>query len=174
MLVLGVAILLAVVAFGRVDRGGDGDGQTAGALLVRGADGWRYTGGTEQMVAVTLDRVIDGDTIDVRPFGGGVLRVRLFGANAPERTEPCGGQATAALLALAGNAVRLLPDQRLEDDAGRQLRYVFTAAGESIDAALIETGFATAWRADGALRDQLLALEEEAREADRGCLWSDG
>ena len=201
MLVLGVAILLAVATFSQVDRGDDsgGDatgavvatpvltaspqrtatdpadgGEAAGALLVRGEDGWRYAGAAELMVAVTLDRVIDGDTIDVRPFGGGVLRVRLIGVSAPERGERCADEATALLATLAGETMRLLPDQRLEDDFGRQLRYAFTAAGASIDAALIESGLATAWRADGALRAPLVAIEAEARDAGRGCLWSGG
>ena len=61
--------------------------------------------------AVALDRgtvisgpahVIDGDTIDVAGF-----RVRLHGVAAPERSEPGGAEATAALRqVIAGQVVR--------------------------------------------------------------------
>ena len=54
------------------------------------------------------------------------------------------------------------------------MRYAFTLDGRSIEAALIDDGLATAWRQDGAFREQLLAIEDDARDADRGCLWSDG
>ena len=33
---------------------------------------------------------------------------------------------------------------------------------------------AEAWRQDGAFRDQLVELEDEARDAGTGCLWSGG
>jgi endonuclease YncB( thermonuclease family) len=37
-----------------------------------------------ETVRVTVERVIDGDTLHVRLFGGEELRVRLFGASIPE------------------------------------------------------------------------------------------
>ncbi len=118
--------------------------------------------------------MIDGDTIDVTLFSGERLRVRLFGADAPETGAACAGEATARLRQLAAGELLLLPDERLQDSGGRQLRYAFTLDGRSIEAALIDEGLATAWRRDGALREQLIAIEDEARDADRGCLWSDG
>jgi endonuclease YncB( thermonuclease family) len=40
-----------------------------------------------------------------------------------------------------------------------------------VDETLIREGLAVAWRGDGAMRDELIALEAEARAARRGCLW---
>ena len=73
---------------------------------------------------------------------------------------------------LAGRTVVLVPDARLQDPGGRELRYVFTSEGRSLDATLVAEGLATAWRSDGVLRDRLVAIEEEARRARRGCLWA--
>lgn len=117
-----------------------------------------------------VDRVIDGDTLVIR-VGETTERVRVFGLDAPERDERCGTEATEALRRAAGSEVRLLPDDRLEDRYGRELRYLFTSDGSSIDAQLIAAGAAEAWREDGAYRDTLTLLEAEAREAGAGCLW---
>lgn len=124
------------------------------------------------LTLVDVREVLDGDTLDV-DAGGVRLRVRLFGVDAPEIGEPCAAEAAARLAALAGDAVRLRADVRQEDRFGRELRYVYTADGGSIDATLIAEGLAVAWRDDGALRDDLVALEQEARAARRGCLWED-
>jgi hypothetical protein len=36
---------------------------------------------------------------------------------------------------------------------------------------MISAGMALAWTQDGALRDPLVALEAQARDLRRGCLW---
>ena len=113
--------------------------------------------------------VIDGDTISVAG-----REVRIFGIDAPERGERCAEAATAHLTALTAGGVQLLADERLQDPFSRELRYLFTPAGLSIDAVMIEEGLAQAWRKDGALRDVLVATEDDARSARRGCLWADG
>jgi endonuclease YncB( thermonuclease family) len=167
MLTLGLMIFIAGFAVAQLRGDGDDD------RPLRQLDGgWRYAQ-YETLVLVTVERVIDGDTLDVLSLQT-PLRVRMFGVNASEPGERCAGAATARLTALAAGAVRLLPDERLEDDGGRQLRYLFTRDGTSIDAALITEGVARAWRTDGALRDQLVELEDEARRERRGCLWAQG
>ncbi|MDA0352368.1 MAG: thermonuclease family protein [Chloroflexi bacterium] len=122
-------------------------------------------------VPVQVAEIVDGDTLHVVAVDGTELTVRLFGVDTPERGEACYAEATARLAALAGSEVLLLPDVRLEDRGGRALRYVFTAEGASIDAALVDEGLAVAWRDDGAYRDQIVALEDTARSAGTGCLW---
>lgn len=124
----------------------------------------------ERLERVAVERVVDGDTLIVDSHGARV-RVRVFGIAAPETTEPCGPEATEALRRLAGSQVLLLGDQRLEDEYGRSLRYIFTPDGASIDAALVTAGAVEAWHDDGAYRNQLRALESAARAAKRGCLW---
>ena len=122
--------------------------------------------------AEVLD-VIDGDTIDVR-VGGRRERIRYFGVDTPERGDRCYNEATERNEALAGDTVRLLPDVRERDPNDRLLRYVFTEEGASVEARLIAEGLGAAWRADGAYRDELVALETAARAADAGCLWGEG
>lgn len=127
----------------------------------------------ESLVRVAVVQVIDGDTLDVRTFDGGLMRVRLFGIDAPERGERCAGEATLRLRQLAADEVYLLPDERQRDPGGRELRYLFATDGASVDAALVSEGLAEAWRDGGAMRDELVALEQSARDGRRGCLWSE-
>ena len=121
----------------------------------------------------SIVRVIDGDTIDVL-IDGGEERVRYFGVNTPERGERCFDEATERNEALVGDQVLLLPDLRERDQFDRLLRYVFTPAVESVDARLVAEGLGEAWRQDGAYRDELLALEDNAQAGGVGCLWAAG
>ena len=173
-----VGSLIAVIAIGTPvlflrDDAADDAGAAAARAFVERNGGWFVPEGSET-VRVTVDGVIDGDTLRVRLFGGEELRVRLFGESTPELGEACADVATARLATLAAGEVRLLADARLEDDGGRALRYAFTPAGLSIDALLVDEGLAVAWRQDGAFRDALVTIEETAREAGHGCLWASG
>lgn len=122
-------------------------------------------------LAVAVTRVIDGDTLEVRAAET-TLRVRLYGIDAPEVGDRCAAEATRRLATLAGTAVWLVPDARLTDPFGRELRDVYAEDDTSIDATLVSEGLAHAWKQDGAHRDALVAIEVEARAARRGCLWS--
>jgi micrococcal nuclease len=141
--------------------------------LERRADGW-YLVDIADAAAVEVESIVDGDTLDVQDADGEVFRVRVFGIDTPERGDRCHREATDGLAAIAGAGVLLLEDERHEDSGGRQLRYLFTPDGRSIDAELVDDGLALAWREDGAYRDQLVAIEEAARAAGIGCLWSAG
>lgn len=145
-----------------------------GFRLVERDGGWYHPQpGNGQLVPVTPGRVIDGDTFEAKLAGATTLVVRIFGVNTPERGERCADEATERLIALAADRVLLMADERLSE-GGRELRYVFTSDGRSIDAALIAEGLAEAWRSDGALRDQLVEIQETARSTSTGCLWSGG
>ena len=113
-----------------------------------------------------VTRIIDGDTFE-SPRG----KVRLFGADTPERGQRCYQSATKRLRELAGDAVRVQLGPRLVDPSGRLLYYVYTSAGESIDEALIREGFGRAWTRDGQHRDFLQQREIVAKVKDTGCLW---
>lgn len=140
--------------------------------LERRADGW-YLPTPEAWPLVVVDRIVDGDTLDVRASGV-TLRVRVYGINTTERGEACYREGTGRLEALAGREVRLVPDRRQQDSFHRELRYLFTPSGRSIDAAMVEEGMARAWREDGTLRTTLIGLEDAAKAAKRGCLWAAG
>ncbi len=116
---------------------------------------------------VRVSRVIDGDTLDT-PSG----RVRLFGVDTPEVGELCAAEATSRMNELAGNLVRLEDGQRLTDQFGRRLAYVYTEDGNFIDEILVREGLGTAWTEDGQHRDFLVGLEKDTRMKDDGCLWS--
>lgn len=120
---------------------------------------------------VEVRSVIDGDTIDVLAAQT-QLRVRFYGVDTPERDERCYSEATRRTAELTRPGVILVPDARLEDPGGRELRYVFTLEGRSVDAALVAEGLAKAWRGDGTLRDRLVSIEERAQRERTGCLWA--
>lgn len=120
-----------------------------------------------------VEDIVDGDTIDVR-LNGHTERVRYFGVDTPERGDHCFREATDRNETLLGGTVLLLEDVRLKDNNGRLLRYVFLPDGTSVDATLVAEGFAQAWREDGRYRNELMALEDQARAEGRGCLWSVG
>jgi micrococcal nuclease len=123
------------------------------------------------MQPASVVRVVDGDTL--RAIIDGVEEpVRFYGIDTRERGEACFDEAAQRARELAGAEVRLVPDRRSRDRNGRLLRYVYSPAGLSLDAALIAEGLAYAWRDDGAMRDALVALEDRAKEAAVGCLWS--
>ena len=51
---------------------------------------------TNPVLVGVVTKVVDADTIDVR-LSSGSLRVRLYGIDAPERSQPWGSEATAFL-----------------------------------------------------------------------------
>ena len=60
---------------------------------------------------------------------------------------------------LAGDRVRVEDGPRLYDVFDRRLAYLYRADGQSIDAALIEGGYAVAWTREGQHVESLMALE---------------
>jgi len=122
------------------------------------------------LLEARVEAVIDGDTIDVT-VDGRRLRVRYYGVDTPERGDRCFREATDRNESLIGGRVLLLPDARDEDAFGRELRYVFTPEGVSVDATLVAEGFGLAWRSDGRYREEIIGLEAQAEAAERGCLW---
>lgn len=110
---------------------------------------------------------IDGDTLD---FGGG--RVRLFGIDAPERTQTCqrasgawecGADATALLASLV-EGQRVNCEQRDTDRFGRAVA-VCTAGGMDLSDAMARAGFAVALER---FSTDYVAAVEQARAARIG------
>ena len=125
--------------------------------------------------AWTVTSVTDGDTIDVAGPDGG-LTVRLIGINTPESNECWADEATAALSALvAGQPVTLVRDSSDTDQYGRALRYVETAGGVDVGAALVESGHAISRRyePDTARSDRYDTLQGQASDAGLGQWASD-
>jgi micrococcal nuclease len=144
--------------------------------------------------AVTVARVVDGDTVEVRYAGGREETVRLVGVDTPEvrgGTDPgefegvpdtdagraClatyGDRASAyAERRLDGRRVRLVSDPETDrrGSFGRLLAYV-VVDGEQFNYALVREGYARLYDTEFRERARYADAERAAREAKRG-LWS--
>lgn len=121
---------------------------------------------------VTVTRVIDGDTIEVRYVSGHLGRVRYIGIDTPERGDCYARRATEENRRLVGGRrVRLVQDVDRRDRYGRLLAYVH-ASGVFVNAELVKRGFALQLTVPPNVRHAGLfgRLARQAREADRG-LW---
>ncbi|MDO8963337.1 MAG: thermonuclease family protein [Coriobacteriia bacterium] len=133
----------------------------------------------------TVVEVTDGDTVRVRTVARGVRDVRLIGMDTPEtetRTDPYGAQASAFVRTTvpAGRTVWLEYDVEASDMYGRDLAYLWlseptadSARTEMLNAVLVAQGFARLYTYPPNVKytDLLLALQGEARDANRG-LWA--
>lgn len=138
-----------------------------------------------------VDRVVDGDTIEVQitdridgPGAGAtdvgtLYDVRLTGIDTPESVTPgspveCfGKEASAAATALLdGRDVRLVKDVEDTDRYDRLLRYVYLEE-EMANARLVVNGYAHAYTYPPNVRhsDLLVELQRHAREHSEG-LWA--
>lgn len=145
---------------------------------------------------VTVDQVIDGDTLQVRRQGQ-VFRVRLKGINTPEMNfddprrspEPFAQDAVDYVVRRSGIQVGLEWDSECIDPFGtcregvdgqgcfdrycRTLAYIRLADGGDLGEELLEEGFARVYRFNNELFDRLsayLTIEDGARQGRRG-LW---
>jgi micrococcal nuclease len=127
-----------------------------------------------------VDRVVDGDTIDVR-IGGSVERVRLLGIDTPESVKPgvapeCfsheASHATATFLP-QGTPVDLVRDVEARDKYGRLLAYVYRHADHTfVNLWLVQQGDAglLTFPPNTAHAPQFEAATAKARAQHRG-LW---
>jgi micrococcal nuclease len=141
-----------------------------------------FEGTPPEAQPAVVTRVVDGDTIWVRPaLGGESQRVRLLKIDAPE-TDPhhggpqCyGAQATAFAKRLlrVGSTVHLIADRQDRDEFGRLLRYVWTQDHRFFNEEAVRQGYARTvlFPPNDRYARRLRAAEAEARAAGRG-LWS--
>ena len=125
----------------------------------------------------TVERVIDGDTIQVR-LAGWIETVRYIGVDTPETVHPVRGIEPYGLAASAfnrslvdGRQVRLELDVESRDHYGRLLAYVYTDS-LFINAELIRQGYAQVMTVPPNVRhvEEFVRLQREARRAGEG-LW---
>ena len=130
-------------------------------------------------ISARVERVIDGDTIQVR-VDGTRYTIRLIGVDTPETKHPTkpvqyfGREASAfTKAALEGKTVMLQKDRTGDtvDRYGRWLRYVLLD-GDNFNARLIRQGYAHAYRRfPFSKRTEFIRLEEQARQRAIG-LWN--
>jgi micrococcal nuclease len=125
---------------------------------------------------VTVERIIDGDTIVVTAGE----RIRLIGIDTPETVHPSkpvecfGPEASAHLASLIppGTEVRLVYDVERLDRFGRTLAYVWRTDGLDVNAAMVADGYASVYTVppNVARQEDFLSAQRRAREQDLG-LW---
>ena len=114
-----------------------------------------------------VDRVSDGDTIVLMDR----TRIRLHGIDAPERDQPYGDMATAALKYMVGRSVYYVETDT--DRYGRMVANLYHSKdGYDINASMVCAGYAW-WYERYAPDSKLLeGCQEEAQQAPKG-LWAD-
>lgn len=114
-------------------------------------------------------RVIDGDSLVVQPASGGWIRVRLWGIDAPEWSQPFGPQARQHLIKLAAGAWVFIT-VRDYDIYRRAISEVRLENGPDPTEEMVRAGLAWWNRKYAPLNKKLEQIEEEARQGRRG-LW---
>ena len=129
---------------------------------------------------VTVERVVDGDTIEVNPAVRGTEDVRLLGVDTPETVdpnepvEPYGPEASAFTKhQLEGERVTLIFDQEKRDQYGRALAYV-RISGQSVtfNETLLKQGYAQLYVVppNDRFEVRFSQAQDQARQAQRG-IW---
>ena len=130
----------------------------------------------------TVDRVVDGDTVDVvLKKSGRTIRVRMVGIDTPEvhGTVECGGpEASRWLTKRLPESTKVIlvsdPSQARKDQYGRALRYVIRAkVRKDMNRAQLARGNARlfVWKSNPFKRVKAYRkAQNNARDADRG-IW---
>lgn len=115
-------------------------------------------------------KIVDGDTIVVND-----IRVRLHGIDAPEMAQSCrnakaqpykcGEDSKSVLMLLAAGGVRCEPAGDERDRYNRWIAICYAHDGASINAAMVRTGYALAYRK---YSTEYVAEEEKARDGKKG------
>jgi micrococcal nuclease len=151
-------------------------GLIAGILTAPGV------GAQVDQTASMVERVVDGDTLDVQFDNGRSERLRLIGIDTPEVVDPrrpvqCYGNEASAhaheLLDGQPIAVELDPSQGERDIYGRLLAYAWLADGRNFGEVMLADGYAHEYTYDRpyAYRDAFKAAEASAM-ANQAGLWS--
>ena len=115
-----------------------------------------------------VTRVLDGDTFDMQTSTG-LVRVRLYGIDAPETRQPYGPEAAHALRQLLlGQTVLVRPTGR---DRNRVIGETFLSTGEPVSLRLVAEGLAWWYVAYAPHDGRLGSLEQTARSQHLG-LWA--
>ena len=120
----------------------------------------------------TVIRVSDGDTITVQNADYEQIRVRLYGIDAPENKQPGGAEATAFLMSLQGQTVKVT---EMDTDRYSRMVAVIEHGGKSVNLDLVAKGHA--WHYPQYCKvqpicEQIKIAEDQAREAKRGLWWA--
>lgn len=123
-----------------------------------------------QQLSGIVFKITDGDTFKLRVDGREEEIIRLHGIDAPERDQPHGSDATAALSDwIASRQVTVQVEDT--DNYGRLVGTVFVD-DENINLAMVSAGHAWWYEYYAKTNHELETAQGQARSARRG-LWSD-
>jgi len=122
---------------------------------------------SQPVLTGVVSKVNDGDTLEVR-LASGQVTVRLHSIDAPERDQPHGRDAFAALYERVGN--RSVELQIVEQDQYDRQVAVVLVEGRNINAELVREGHAWAYRQY--LSDEEFCHLEEAARVGKTGLWA--
>jgi micrococcal nuclease len=152
-----------------------------GLLIIAGLLFFATPALAQSSQTVMVERVVDGDTIEVNPAVGGTQDVRLLGVDTPETVdpnepvEPYGPEASAfTTQQLEGERVTLIFDQEKRDQYGRALAYVqISSQSETFNETLLRQGYAQLYVVPPNDRYEVTfsQAQDQARQAQRG-IWS--
>ena len=129
--------------------------------------------GVAQAMSGVVIRVSDGDTVWVRPDDAPrrkPVKVRLVGIDAPERCQPWGAQATAALSSQVLNRRVEVPTRGV-DAHGRLLGGLLLPDGVDVSAWMVSQGHA--WSSRFRRHPGPYAQQQRAAQARRAGLFAD-
>jgi micrococcal nuclease len=151
-----------------------------GLLVVAGSLLFATPALAQTSPAVTVERVVDGDTIEVNPAVGGKEDVQLIGVDTPETVDPnepvqpYGTQASAfTKRQLEGKRVTLIFDQERTDQYDRALAYVrLSGQSTTFNETLLRQGYAQLYiePPNDRYEARFGQAQEAAKRAQRG-IW---
>jgi endonuclease YncB( thermonuclease family) len=99
----------------------------------------------------------------------------MYGAYVDLLSATCANAARQRMTELAGDQVRIeRVSDRDFDSRGRQVAYLYTANGDSIDEIMVREGLARAWTQDGQHSGWFVYRQSVAASTDAGCIWTLG
>ena len=127
----------------------------------------------DQLTPLTLVRAFDGDSMVLRHPVGGVIKARLAGIDAPEKTQPFGPDSRKRLERLLASG-RVTATAHKLDGFGRWI-VTIDIEGQDLGETLISEGLAWYFRKyerdlPKALRSRYASAEARARQSKKG-LW---
>ena len=134
--------------------------------------------GEDHDATATVNRVVDGDTVEISPAVGGINDVRLIGIDTPETVdpgeeiEPYGPESSDfAAEELTGQSVGLEFGAERTDQYDRLLAYVYVGE-EMFNEVLVEEGYAQAYpyEPDTEYEDRFAAAQEASKASGLG-IW---
>ncbi|WP_334323826.1 thermonuclease family protein [Gilliamella apicola] len=116
-------------------------------------------------------KIIDGDTVDILTIKKQKIRVRLLDIDAPESNQAYGNKSKQYLASLiAGKKVFVKSSKK--DIYKRTLGTIFLNK-VNINAKMVESGYAWAYRYKGVANNKLMVkIEAKAKQSKKG-LWKD-